>query len=721
MTVVFGRRRNLRLSWLLAVAAFALLAAAYTPRLVTGFVADDYPVIVYLAKTSWAELLTDDFWGVEGGAGRFRPVLHLSAKLDVVVFGTWAFGFQLVNLLLHCATALLLGRLIVDIALLWTPRAAFIGVVCAGLWLLHPVNAEVVGWFAARGNILGLLFSLLALVLWQRRRGEQSVAFTFCAALLAHFSHEMVFLLPFVAVAIAFVTGRRRRWSNAAATFAVFVAAFAVSAAVRAVLVDEAFGGELTQVLRDVPRAEWPRLLWAALRSRVEILLVPVHGNYLSGAWTSWLWWVFAIGQVFVLVLGGLQIRRAPFLAICAVGAAFVAPSALTIIDSSSFTNSRQLYAATVPYCVLVATALSVLRKRPRVVLALVIGVGYGLSTLGVNVLRAGAANDVVAWRNAAYRAVRAAPEITRLEFLDPPLVRDGMLVLENAAGSFFSAPWYAAIDGRTPPVVHVQSSEQLLSLANGEFEERNEWLATGVAILRQKGEEFSSHILPREVTAPEFAFVGPRAGNLRVHAWAVPAVRIEGEGLVRMRWIASDGAQGEVLPFLMPASAGGGLLYPLGSDIDCLLAGELRALEFVGGIVRKGASLSKLPELTVTSPDDDLLVKVGAAPPRFVASPLLHDVAQLTPQTMARFVRLRFMTSPAAFTVPGFAELVDGSYVFVPAAGLQASGKFAWGFFVDKVLMDPRVKHVWWCFEERDLLDRVVARSKLRRLLPKR
>ena len=714
---VFGRRRRARLSWLIAIAAFGLVAVAYAPRLVTGFVADDFPVIVYLAKTPWADLLVDDFWGVEGGAGRYRPVLHLSAKLDVALFGTWFYGFHLVNVLLHWATGLLLGRLIVDVALPWTPRAPFIGVVCAGLWLLHPVNAEVVGWFAARGNILGLFFAVLALLIWQRRRGALSVALAFAAALLAHFSHEMVFLLPFVAVAIAWAAGRRRRWSAVNEAFTVFAAALGLSALVRVFVVDEPFGGELTELLGDVPRGEWPRLLWAAFRARVEILLVPVHSIFIA----PWLWWLFAVAQLTVLVLGGLQIRRAPFLAMCAVGFAFVAPSALTIIDAANFANSRQLYAAAVPYCVLVATALSVLRRRPRIVLALIIVSGYGVSTLGVNFLRASAAADVAVWRAAAYQAAREHPSATRLELLEPPLVRDGMLVLENATPSFFVAPWYTKREEGGTPQVHPVSREYLFSNANPALERRGAWLASGVLILRRKPDGFASHLLPRAPLAAEFEITGPRASKLSFDAWAVPAVRIEGDAAVRLLWRARDGRRGTVLPCLIPQASGGGLLFPLTSDLDCLLAGELRELEFVGGAVRRGASMSRLPELQVSSPLDVVELAATTAAPRFVASPWLYDPTALAAQGVQALATLRFVTVPAAVTVPALPKLVDGKYVFAPTRQLQVGGGFSWDFFVHKLVLDPRVQHVAWCFEERDVLGRVVARSRLRRLLPKR
>jgi Flp pilus assembly protein TadD len=89
--------------------------------------------------------------------GNYAPVQMLSYMLDYTLWGMWAGGFLLSNLLIHAANGILVYRLL----LRWVtaPLPAAIG---AALFLLHPVQVETVAWVSQRKNLLAMFFFLLA-------------------------------------------------------------------------------------------------------------------------------------------------------------------------------------------------------------------------------------------------------------------------------------------------------------------------------------------------------------------------------------------------------------------------------------------------------------------------------------------------------------------------------------------------------------------------------
>ena len=82
-------------------------------------------------------------------------------------FGERPAGYHLVNLGLHAANALLLWR---TLAVLGAPAAWW----AAALFAVHPIQVETVGWISEQKNLLSTLFSLGAILGWERfsRRGD---------------------------------------------------------------------------------------------------------------------------------------------------------------------------------------------------------------------------------------------------------------------------------------------------------------------------------------------------------------------------------------------------------------------------------------------------------------------------------------------------------------------------------------------------------------------
>jgi len=92
---------------------------------------------------------------------QYYPLVHTTFWVEYHIWGLSAFGYHLVNVLLHGCSAFVLLRL--------GRRLAVPGILFAVLWfLVHPVNVESVAWITERKNVLSLLCYLLAAERWLR-------------------------------------------------------------------------------------------------------------------------------------------------------------------------------------------------------------------------------------------------------------------------------------------------------------------------------------------------------------------------------------------------------------------------------------------------------------------------------------------------------------------------------------------------------------------------
>lgn len=101
--------------------------------------------------------------------GAWLPVTWLSYIVDFQLFGEWAGGYHLVNVLIHLANSLLLYFLLFRLT-----RAQGKSGLVAGLFALHPLHVESVAWIAERRDVLSCFWELLAILAytrWTRLRG----------------------------------------------------------------------------------------------------------------------------------------------------------------------------------------------------------------------------------------------------------------------------------------------------------------------------------------------------------------------------------------------------------------------------------------------------------------------------------------------------------------------------------------------------------------------
>jgi hypothetical protein len=105
-----------------------------------------------------------------------RPLVNLSFAINYAIGGLNVFGYRLLNLVLHVLCGLLLFAIVREtLALPASPvvlsaRRTAVGFVVALLWMVHPLNSEVVLYVTQRTESMMALFYLLTLYASLRAR-----------------------------------------------------------------------------------------------------------------------------------------------------------------------------------------------------------------------------------------------------------------------------------------------------------------------------------------------------------------------------------------------------------------------------------------------------------------------------------------------------------------------------------------------------------------------
>jgi hypothetical protein len=113
---------------------------------------------------------------------------------DVSLFGLWAGGHHIGNVLLHAVNAVLVLALGRQLGL--GPPAAL---VVAAVFAVHPAQVESVAWVSERKTVLSMCFmllSLLAYLRWQAAsRGRHALGWPVIGGMLAA-TFLSIFLIP---------------------------------------------------------------------------------------------------------------------------------------------------------------------------------------------------------------------------------------------------------------------------------------------------------------------------------------------------------------------------------------------------------------------------------------------------------------------------------------------------------------------------------------------
>ena len=178
--------------WIL-VAGVAILV--YINNLGNGFTYDDRFIVEQnplVQNLDWWGLLTASYWGEIVDAGLYRPLTLLSFGLNRAL-GVSAFGFHLVNNLLHAGASVLV--LLVARAL---GARRFVSFAAGILFALHPLQTEAVNAIVGRGEILAFVFSIGAFLLYVQKKHAFWVGLLFFLALCS--KESAAFALPLFAL-----------------------------------------------------------------------------------------------------------------------------------------------------------------------------------------------------------------------------------------------------------------------------------------------------------------------------------------------------------------------------------------------------------------------------------------------------------------------------------------------------------------------------------------
>ena len=192
-----GRPGNSKVTGLVCLALGLITLALYVPAVRHGFVEyDDQQYVTDNARVqaglSWAGVK----WSFGFHAGNWHPLAWLSHMLDCQMYGAWAGGHHLTNVLLHTASTLLLFLLMRRMTgHLWRSAAV------AALFAWHPLHVESVAWVAERKDLLCAFFWMLTLYGYVRYVSQPGTTRYLAALMLFAFclmAKPMGVTLPFV-------------------------------------------------------------------------------------------------------------------------------------------------------------------------------------------------------------------------------------------------------------------------------------------------------------------------------------------------------------------------------------------------------------------------------------------------------------------------------------------------------------------------------------------
>ena len=146
------------LAWLCALALCAVTLAVYLPALHGGFVWDDDRYVTHNYLLTAPDGLRRIWFSLESPSQYF-PLAYTVLRIERWLWGLNPIGYHWVNLLLHIANALLVGRLLFQLRV----RGSWLA---AAIFALHPVQVESVAWISELKNVLMGFFFLLTLLVW---------------------------------------------------------------------------------------------------------------------------------------------------------------------------------------------------------------------------------------------------------------------------------------------------------------------------------------------------------------------------------------------------------------------------------------------------------------------------------------------------------------------------------------------------------------------------
>jgi protein O-mannosyl-transferase len=158
-----------RLGWLPPAALVVIGLVVFSNSVSGPFIWDDRVAIVENASIAPPSGLSDAFRPPAENPMTGRPLVNASLALNYRLGGLHPFGYHVWNILTHIAAALFLFGVVRRTLLLGGARdtglsspATSMAFLCAGLWMIHPLQTEVVDYVTQRTESMAGLFVLAA-------------------------------------------------------------------------------------------------------------------------------------------------------------------------------------------------------------------------------------------------------------------------------------------------------------------------------------------------------------------------------------------------------------------------------------------------------------------------------------------------------------------------------------------------------------------------------
>ena len=381
---IFGATRV----WIYALAPALVSMVVFSNTLTNSFAFDDEWMILknpfIHSLRNLPQVMTTNPWTVTDDASvtgfpYFRPALAGLFVVSYRVFGRTAWGYHLINILIHACVTLLVFLVVKEVS-----SRLGIAAFCSLLFAVHPVHVEPVAWISAAPELLMSLFALTAFWLYLKYRKTGCTLFlalTSVLYFLALLSKETALALPLVVICCELVRSNDSLPRRGLMRFLAIGSLFAIPTAAYFVLRYNANGSFFLtyepnfswhHAILTVPlvAVKYLALLIVPLSYRIHHYTEPVE-TVASIAFVAPLLILIALALVIRLIRSRVLYFSTVWLAVWMV----VPLAALATLLPVYFVQERYLYLPSAAFCLAIAFGLDRLvadRRRGRFVAAVV-------------------------------------------------------------------------------------------------------------------------------------------------------------------------------------------------------------------------------------------------------------------------------------------------------------------------------------------------------------
>ncbi|QDT97647.1 hypothetical protein [Gimesia aquarii] len=292
----------------------------------------------------------------------YAPLTIFSFLIDHSLYGLWAGGYHLTNILLHVINTILVFLLVTRFT-----RNRFIGWATAAAFAIHPVQVETVVWISSRKGLLSGAFILASLWYWLRKHRtlEQNTCgfiFFICALLskaLAVVVPVIVFCYDFLVAKVPFREAVKRQiFPGCCALLLLIITMLAQTSELGGVR--DHFGMSKVELLG---------VDTVIMSKYVQMLLWPETRSVLYDPPVSGIGWEIIISLFCWLVAALMFVRMGkhqPLIPFAGVTFLLLLLPVLNLFPITTLMNDRYLYLPCIPFFALVFSAIMNLLEKIR-------------------------------------------------------------------------------------------------------------------------------------------------------------------------------------------------------------------------------------------------------------------------------------------------------------------------------------------------------------------